>query len=198
MPVKICVLVSSLMIANPGDVPLMTPAKVAPAVPFVLSPEPKPIVSVLLPSVTLEDVMPASEAMDWFAPSGKAGMPPMFSTELPVPPTSIVTDVRPAAIGSAFATFAFRMPLPPPTFVLVMNVGPRYVLAAFRFVVTPVTIRSSLKPTASPEITPLRLMMATPGALFSESVSVRLKSVLMMFPKFSVPPRASICEFAPN
>ena len=129
----------------------MTPAKVAFAVPFVFTPVPKPIVSVLLPSVTFALAWPASEAMDWLAPAGKPALPPMFNVEPPVPTrgplltaTPIRTDVRPLSVGSALATLAFRMPFPPPALVLEINVGPRYVLAAFRFAVTPVTRRSSL------------------------------------------------------
>ena len=121
-------LVSSLMMLTFAEftpcVSEMIPAKFAPAVPFTLSPLPKPMVSVFSPSVTLEvGSALTSEAMAWLAPSGNPALPPMFSTEVPAPRSSIVMLVRPLAVGSALATFAFRMPSP--ATMLRMNVGPR-------------------------------------------------------------------------
>ena len=81
-PVRICVLVPSLKMP---PFPLITPAKTAFAVPLTLTPVPKPMVSVLPPSVTFDVVAPESEAMDWFAPAGFTAVPPMFKVEPPSP-----------------------------------------------------------------------------------------------------------------
>ena len=67
-----------------------------------------PTVSVLAPSVTVAAPAEVKEATDCAAPK--------VSTEVPVP--SKVTAVRPLAVGRAFVTFAFSVPL------LRMKVGP--------------------------------------------------------------------------
>jgi len=69
-----------------------------------------PMVRMLAFKLTLEELAPVREAMDWLAPRLKL--------ELPLPLASMVTAVRPLAVGRAFVTFALRMP------PLRMKVGP--------------------------------------------------------------------------
>ena len=79
--------------------PLMTPVKLALAVPSVFWPLPKPMVSVLTSRLTVEPALTEfSEAMAWLAPRAK----------LPTP-ASISMRVRPLSVGRALETLAFTV-----------------------------------------------------------------------------------------